>query len=78
MTLNDLTIPDSYCNPSIDSGGHQCPPKFDCLDLSPLDRNITGFIGFGEFVSSVFTGILKCVLDKYDKKYQGFCFSVKL
>ena len=57
VTLNDLTIPDSYCNPDPDSGGHRCPKNFDCTDLSPLERNVTGFIGFGEFASSVFTGL---------------------
>lgn len=59
VTLNDLTIPDSYCNPKsvkTDAGGHKCPKGFDCIDLSPLGKNKTGFTGFGEFASSVFTG----------------------
>lgn len=25
VTIDDLTIPDSYCNPKKGSGGHQCP-----------------------------------------------------
>jgi hypothetical protein len=55
VTVNDLTIPDSYCNPKDDDGGHKCPPKFDCVELSVLGKVKTGFIGFGEFATSVFT-----------------------
>ena len=55
VTLNDLTIPDSYCNPKSD-GGHKCPKGFDCLDLSELPKVKTGFLGFGEIASSIFTG----------------------
>ena len=56
VTLNDLTIPDSYCNPKPDSGGHKCPKGFDCKDLSILAQSKTGFIGFGNIASSIFTG----------------------
>lgn len=56
VTINDLTIPDSYCNPKPGAGGHKCPKGFDCIDLSPLGKVKTGFTGFGEFASSVFTG----------------------
>ena len=58
VTLNDLTIPDSYCNPKSD-GGHKCPKGFDCLDLSELPKVKTGFLGFGEIASSIFTGNAK-------------------
>ena len=51
VTTRDLTIPDSYCNPSPDpqSGGHKCPPGFNCIKLSKLGKAKTGFTGFGEF-----------------------------
>lgn len=56
VTINDLTIPDSYCNPKPDSDeGNKCPPGFDCIKLSNLGKVITGFTGFGEFLTSVFT-----------------------
>eukprot|EP00095_Tigriopus_kingsejongensis_P008699 maker-scaffold483_size159862-snap-gene-0.43 protein:Tk08699 transcript:maker-scaffold483_size159862-snap-gene-0.43-mRNA-1 annotation:"hypothetical protein L798_10696" len=55
VTINDLTIPDSYCNPNPDSGGQGCPKGFDCIKLSSLGKSITGFTGFGEFLTSVFT-----------------------
>ena len=55
VTLNDLTIPDSYCNPKSDSGGHKCPKNFDCIDLSVLGKSKTGFMGFGEFFTSILT-----------------------
>ncbi|QQP31704.1 Sodium leak channel non-selective protein [Caligus rogercresseyi] len=54
VTLNDLTIPDSYCNPH-DGSGHKCPKGFHCMKLSPLGKVKTGFTGFGEFATSVFT-----------------------
>lgn len=56
VTLNDLTIPDSYCNPKSDGGGHKCPKGFDCIDLSVLGKSKTGFMGFGEFFTSILTG----------------------
>ena len=56
VTLNDLTIPDSYCNPKPNSGGHKCPKGFDCKDLSILANSKTGFVGFGNIASSIFTG----------------------
>lgn len=62
VTVNDLTIPDSYCNPNPDSGGHQCPRGFDCIELTPLGKLKTGFVGFGEFASSVFTGKSKMAI----------------
>jgi hypothetical protein len=55
VTIDDLTIPDSYCNPKVDSGGHKCPKGFACIKLSPLGKVKTGFVGFGEFATSVFT-----------------------
>ena len=55
VTIDDLTIPDSYCNPKRDSGGHKCPKGFNCIKLSPLGKVRTGFTGFGEFATSVFT-----------------------
>ncbi len=55
VTLDDLTIPDSYCNPKTNSGGYKCPEGFDCIKLSSLGKVKTGFIGFGEFATSVFT-----------------------
>ena len=55
VTENDLTIPDSYCNPKNDSEGHKCPKGFDCIKLDKLGKVKTGFIGFDEFASSVFT-----------------------
>ena len=55
VTTRDLTIPDSYCNPKPKSGGHQCPKGFDCIKLSVLGKDKTGFTGFGEFFNSVFT-----------------------
>jgi hypothetical protein len=51
VTVDDLTIPDSYCNPKNDSYGYKCPHGFTCLKLSALTRNETGFTGFGEFAS---------------------------
>ncbi len=55
VTVDDLTIPDSYCNPKRDAGGHKCPKGFSCMKLSPLGKAVTGFTGFGEFATSVFT-----------------------
>ena len=70
VTTNDLTIPDSYCNPKNNSGGHRCPEGFNCIKLSVLGKDKTGFIGFGEFVSSVFT--------VYTGWYTGLeCFTVQ-
>ena len=45
VTVSDLTIPDSYCNPKNDSGGHKCPKGFKCMKLSPLGKAVTGFTG---------------------------------
>ena len=45
VTVSDLTIPDSYCNPKNDSGGHKCPKWFKCMKLSPLGKAVTGFTG---------------------------------
>ena len=69
VTKDDLTIPDSYCNPGMNrnsskesgSNGHKCPPNFDCIKLSKLGKDKLGFIGFGNFFTSLFsvyTGIL--------------------
>ena len=69
VTTRDLTIPDSYCNPKPKSGGHQCPKGFDCIKLSVLGKDKTGFTGFGEFFNSVFTvytGKIKIVLFAID------------
>ena len=66
VTLNDLTIPDSYCNPKSD-GGHKCPKGFDCLDLSELPKVKTGFLGFGEIASSIFTGMY-CYYSEFPNK----------
>ena len=63
VTIDDLTIPDSYCNPKKDSGGHKCPDGFDCINLSKLGRPITGFVGFGDFAESVFTVYQGCTSD---------------
>ena len=65
VTIDDLTIPDSYCNPKKDSGGHKCPDGFDCINLSKLGRPITGFVGFGDFAESVFTVYQGCTSDSY-------------
>ena len=80
VTLNDLTIPDSYCNPKSD-GGHKCPKGFDCLDLSELPKVKTGFLGFGEIASSIFTGTAHtlnslinrrtCLLSFFEKNYHS-------
>ena len=74
VTLNDLTIPDSYCNPKPDLGGHKCPKGFDCVDLSALPYKKTGFLGFGEIFSSMFTG--KLIIFHYtwvDMSYKKRC-----
>ena len=66
VTKDDLTIPDSHCNPKnrnvskygIDGHmtyGHRCPPGFDCIKLSVLGRQQLGFIGFGNFLTSIFS-----------------------
>ena len=66
VTKDDLTIPDSHCNPKnrnvskygIDGHmtyGHICPPGFDCIKLSVLGRQQLGFIGFGNFLTSIFS-----------------------
>ena len=61
VTKDDLTIPDSYCNPKNKHtqdgviNGHKCPPGFDCIKLSDLGQQKTGFIGFGHFFTSVFS-----------------------
>ena len=63
VTKDDLTIPDSYCNPGVNrnsskennSNGHKCPPNFECMKLSKLGKQKLGFIGFGNFFTSLFS-----------------------
>ena len=63
MTKDDLTIPDSYCNPGVNRNsskennlnGHKCPPNFECMKLSKLGKQKLGFIGFGNFFTSLFS-----------------------
>ena len=63
VTKDDLTIPDSFCNPKNDKNssdgssivGHKCPPMFECRKLSVLGSQKLGFIGFGNFATSVFS-----------------------
>lgn len=47
VKVTDLAIPDTYCNPDMDSG-LRCPPGMICADLS-LSRKERGFNGFDEF-----------------------------
>ena len=66
VTKDDLTIPDSYCSPSVNRNatkdgivanpsGHKCPPNFECMKLSKLGKQKLGFIGFGNFFTSLFS-----------------------
>ena len=63
VTKDDLTIPDSYCNPNVNrnasrdgiTNGHKCPKGFVCMKLSEQGRQKLGFIGFGNFFTSVFS-----------------------
>ncbi|BES93887.1 voltage-gated ion channel [Nesidiocoris tenuis] len=53
VSLNDLAIPDTFCSMDPDSG-YQCPEGMKCMKLT-LDREISGYQGFDDFVSSIFT-----------------------
>ncbi|VVC28002.1 Hypothetical protein CINCED_3A019232 [Cinara cedri] len=53
ITLNNLAIPDSFCSTEPDAG-YQCPEGMKCMKLE-LSRYITGFSGFDEFATSIFT-----------------------
>ena len=50
-----LNLSADFSNPKNDSSGHKCPKGFDCIKLDKLGKVKTGFIGFDEFASSVFT-----------------------
>ncbi|XP_026812191.1 sodium leak channel non-selective protein [Rhopalosiphum maidis] len=53
VTLNNLAIPDSFCSKEP-GAGYQCPEGMKCMKLE-LSRYITGFSGFDEFATSIFT-----------------------
>ena len=56
VTVNDLTIPDTYCSIKEDSEyGLRCRKGFRCMNLANRSRFDIGFTGFGEFATSVFT-----------------------
>lgn len=58
VTVNDLTIPDTYCNIDADPDdpyGLTCRKGFKCMNMANRSRFDIGFTGFGEFATSVFT-----------------------
>jgi hypothetical protein len=58
VTVNDLTIPDTYCCMKADTEdpyGLTCRKDFKCMNMANWSRFEIGFTGFGEFATSVFT-----------------------
>jgi len=59
VTINDLTIPDTYCkDKEIEHGekyGYECPKGFKCMNMSNRSKYDIGFTGFGDMALSVFT-----------------------
>ena len=58
VTVNDLTIPDTYCSLKADPNdpyGLTCRKDFKCMNLANRSRFEIGFTGFGEFATSIFT-----------------------
>ncbi|KAK8392277.1 hypothetical protein O3P69_017693 [Scylla paramamosain] len=53
ISLNMLAIPDTFCSRQSDSG-YQCPEGMKCAPLD-LSKNISGFNGFDDFATSIFT-----------------------
>ncbi|XP_050436059.1 sodium leak channel NALCN isoform X2 [Adelges cooleyi] len=53
VTINSLAIPDTFCS-TEPGAGYQCPTGMKCMKLE-LSRYITGFSGFDEFATSIFT-----------------------
>ncbi|XP_064105310.1 sodium leak channel NALCN-like isoform X1 [Macrobrachium nipponense] len=53
ITLNSLAIPDTFCSTVMDSG-YQCPQGMKCVPLE-LAKKVSGFNGFDEFATSIFT-----------------------
>ncbi|XP_076062886.1 sodium leak channel non-selective protein na isoform X5 [Oratosquilla oratoria] len=53
ITINNLAIPDTFCSMDAHSG-YQCPHGMRCMRLD-LEKNVSGFNGFDEFATSIFT-----------------------
>ena len=53
LTLDKLAIPDTFCSIERNSG-YQCPMGMKCMPLD-LSMNISGFNGFNNFATSIFT-----------------------
>ncbi|KAG0726443.1 Sodium leak channel non-selective protein [Chionoecetes opilio] len=53
ISLNMLAVPDTFCSRSLDSG-YQCPEGMKCAPLD-LSKNVSGFNGFDDFATSIFT-----------------------
>ncbi|CAL4058549.1 unnamed protein product, partial [Meganyctiphanes norvegica] len=56
ITINSLAIPDTFCS-TTNTSGYQCPYGFVCENLNRtfLKANVTGYIGFQNFATSIFT-----------------------
>ena len=58
VTVNDLTIPDTYCSIKSEPSnpyGLRCREGFRCMNLANRSNFEIGYTGFGEFATSVFT-----------------------
>ncbi|KAF2357306.1 Ion transport domain [Trinorchestia longiramus] len=53
ISLGDLAVPDTFCSPDGDAG-YQCPRGMVCRKLD-LQSNVSGFTGFSNFATSIFT-----------------------
>ena len=55
ITVNDLTIPDTYCDKfQQNGGGFQCPKGYSCQELG-LSRRQRGYNGFDNLANSLLT-----------------------
>ncbi|XP_031638611.1 sodium leak channel non-selective protein [Contarinia nasturtii] len=54
LTMNSLSIPDTFCSTDADSG-YQCPPGMKCMKLDFLSSYVMGFNGFEDIYTSIFT-----------------------